>query len=234
MLSKLESKVRPMEYPLLTAASTSDAELESPGNLALRMRELESKLAEREQQHARKLESVRHEAVEQGKQQAGGDQVAWRQQCAGQLRSAVEQFRAQTDEYLARVEQEVVRLALAVAERILHRESQLDPLLLSGAVRVALGQLADSTEVRLRVPAGQQDMWVEMVRLIPGLALRPEVRADTGLQNYELVLESNLGVVDLGVRAQLEEIERGFFDLLEVRREPKGCAARPVGAGKQV
>jgi flagellar assembly protein FliH len=77
-------------------------------------------------------------------------------------------------------------------------------------------------------------MWVEMVRLIPGLALRPEVRADTGLQNYELVLESNLGVVDLGVRAQLEEIERGFFDLLEVRREPKGCAARPVGAGKQV
>jgi flagellar assembly protein FliH len=233
MLSKLDSKVRPMEYPLLTGTSAADTEPVSSAGLALRVRELESKLAETEQQHARKLESVRREALEQGKQQAGGDQNAWRQQCAAQLRSAVEQFRARTDEYLARVEHEVVRLALAVAERIVHRESQLDPLLLSGAVRVALGQLADSTEVRLRVPSGQQEMWAEMVRLIPGLAVRPDVRADDGLHDCELVLESNLGAVDLGVRAQLQEIERGFFDLLDVRREPKDGAAGPATAGRQ-
>ena len=58
------------------------------------------------------------------------------------------------DRYLHAVEHEVVELALAVAARILRREAQMDPLLLTGAVRVALGQLSGSTEVRLRVPAG--------------------------------------------------------------------------------
>jgi flagellar assembly protein FliH len=41
--------------------------------------------------------------------------------------------------------------------------------------------------------------------------------ADERLQAGECVLETKLGTVELGVRAQLEEIERGFFDLLNHR-----------------
>jgi flagellar assembly protein FliH len=137
------------------------------------------------------------------------------------------------DDYLARVEQEVVRLALAIAERILHREANMDPLLLAGAVRVALGQLAESTEVRLRVPADQREMWAEMLRLMPGLPLRPEVVGDPELSACEAILETNLGRVDLGVRAQIGEIERGFFDLLNVRADTKGTEARPAAAPRQ-
>jgi len=107
----------------------------------------------------------------------------------------------------------------------------MDPLLLSGAVRVALGHLAESTEVRLRVPPGQRDMWAEMVRLMPGLPLRPQVQADEDLQSCDAVLETGLGTVDLGVRAQLAEIERGFFDLLDVRRESKIDVANATGKG---
>jgi flagellar assembly protein FliH len=44
------------------------------------------------------------------------------------------------------------------------------------------------------------------------------------------VLEAGLGTVDLGVRAQIAEIERGFFDLLEVRRETR---AGDAAGGKQ-
>jgi flagellar assembly protein FliH len=121
--------------------------------------------------------------------------------------------------YLAQVEQEVVRLALSIATRILHREAQMDSLLLSGAVRVALGQLSDTTEVRLRVPAAEQELWDEMIRLMPNLPLRPQLVSDDGLSVGECALETHLGSVDLGVKAQLAEIERGFFDLLE-RREP--------------
>ena len=57
------------------------------------------------------------------------------------------------DQFLRTIEQEVVRLALAIAARILRREAQTDPLFLVGAVRVALGQLAATMQVRLRVPA---------------------------------------------------------------------------------
>ena len=70
-----------------------------------------------------------------------------------QTAELVENFARERDHYLQAVEQEVVRLALAVAARILRREAQMDPLLLTGAVRVALGQLAATSEIRLRVPA---------------------------------------------------------------------------------
>jgi flagellar assembly protein FliH len=233
MLKKAESQVRPMEYPALAEARAAVIDLELPVTLANRVLELESKLEEKERQFTQELESVRRDALEQGKQQAGGDQAAWRERCTALLKGAVDEFRAHSDEYLAQVEHEVVRLALAVAERILRRELQLDPLLLSGAVRVALGQLAESTEVRLRVPAAQKEMWTEMVRLMPGLSIRPEVRGDDGLGAGEAVLETNLGTVDLGVRAQLGEVERGFFDQMEVRRDSKDIVAGPDPDGKQ-
>ena len=68
-----------------------------------------------------------------------------------------------------------MKLALAVAARILRREAQMDPLLLTGAVRVALGQLAGSSEVRLRVPAAEPDLWNETIALVPNLAMKPAV-----------------------------------------------------------
>jgi len=205
--------IRPMEYPVVPGMQNPAAGLPSP--------ETErggSQQAPGEEAWARQLEAVRREAVEQGKQMAAAESSAWRQQRAAELTRATEAFRASRDTYLAEVEKEVVRLALAVAEKILHRESRIDPLLLSGAVRKALGQLADSTEVRLRVPEAQQDLWTDVVRLMPGLPLRPQVAGDAELPSCEVILESSLGTVDLSVRAQLEEIERAFFD----RVEPSG------------
>ena len=65
------------------------------------------------------------------------------------------QFAAQREGYFQRVESEVVQLALSIARKILHREAQIDPLLLAGIVRVALESLNDGTQVRLRAnPAG--------------------------------------------------------------------------------
>lgn len=229
MLGKSDA-VRPMEYPVLPGASLPVVDLRSPAELAARVRELEAEREEWSQRTARQVEAARREALEQGKAMAAGDQAGWRKQCAASLTSAVEEFRERRDEYLAQVEQEVVRLALAIAERILHREAQMDPLLLSGAVRVALGQLADSTGVHLHVPAAQQEMWSEMLRLMPGLPLRPDLIAEADLEACEASLETSLGRVDLGVRAQIAEIERGFFDLLEVRATSNGVSSN---AGKQ-
>ncbi len=232
MPSKLDSQYRPMEYPVLAGAPPV-IDLTSPVDPEQRVRELEAEIEKKEKQFARKLESVGQEALERGKELASSEHTAWRQQCTADLSAAIGEFRGHADEYLARVEHEVVRLALAVAERVLHRESQLDPLLLSGAVRIALGQLAESTKVRLRVPAAHEEMWAEMVRLMPELPLRPEVWADQEMQTCQAVLETKLGTVDLGVRAQLGEIERGFFDLPEVRNESNEETNRPEGAGKR-
>jgi flagellar assembly protein FliH len=129
-----------------------------------------------------------------------------------QTAELVENFARERDRYLQAVEQEVVRLALAVAARILRREAQMDPLLLTGAVRVALGQIAATSQIRLRVPAREADMWKESIALLPNLNVKPLVVAEEGMRLGECVIESQAGSVDLGIRSQLGEIERGFFD----------------------
>ncbi|HEV2445347.1 MAG TPA: FliH/SctL family protein [Candidatus Sulfopaludibacter sp.] len=135
-------------------------------------------------------------------------EAAQAQQCVRLL----EQFHAERDRYFEAVEPQVVRLALAVAARILRREAQMDPLLLSGAVRVALGQLSASTAVRLRAPAADLELWSDAIAHLPNLAPRPTVVAGEDMRLGECVLETELGKVDLGIAPQLAEIERGFFD----------------------
>ncbi len=185
----------------------------SPVLDALQRSEFEERLAE---EARRSFEAGRACGRQEGRAAEREAQAAAltgeNQQRMEQAARLVESFSRERDSYLQAVEYEVVKLALAVAARILRREAQMDPLLLTGAVRVALGQLSASTQVRLRVPPGELDLWSEAVGLLPNLAVRPVVLADDGMRLGECVVETEMGSVDLGVRAQLAEIERGFFD----------------------
>ncbi len=135
-----------------------------------------------------------------------------RRQEERRLAGVMESFTSAREVYLRTVEVEVVKLALAAAARILRREAQMDPLLLTGAVRVALGQLSSTTEVKMRVPECDLELWRETIAHLPNLAVKPEVLAGEGFRLGDCVIESSLGSVDLGIRSQLGEIERGFFD----------------------
>jgi flagellar assembly protein FliH len=131
------------------------------------------------------------------------------------LQRVEEEFRQQRTRYFAGVESEIVRLALAIATRVLHREAKLDPLLLTGVVRVALEKVAKDSSVVLRVPASEVERWREAFAANQESDLK--LVGDERLGASECVLETNVGRVELGVSAQLEEIERGFFDLLQQR-----------------
>jgi flagellar assembly protein FliH len=160
-------------------------------------------------------------------------QAAANEQRSSDAARLVESFATERDRFLHRVEHEVVELALAVAARILRREAQMDPLLLTGAVRVALGQLSGSTKVRLRVPEADLDLWIEAMAHIPNLALKPTVLAGEGMRLGDCVIETGLGSVDLGIRSQLGEIERGFFDRAggprRIAEPPALAPAAPAG-----
>lgn len=126
-----------------------------------------------------------------------------------------ERFAKERDRYFSEVEAEVVRLSLAIAARVLHRETRLDPLLLRGAVRVALERVQEDSTVTLRVPEGQVETWKGI--LVEEHRSEVTVASDRRLGEGECLLETSVGRVDLGVTAQLEEIEKGFFDLLQRR-----------------
>jgi flagellar assembly protein FliH len=133
------------------------------------------------------------------------------QQRAG-IAQAVGEFARAREEYFHGVEGEVVALALAVVRKILRREAQVDPLLLSGLVRVA---------VRMRVHPSQIAAWREYFAAQTELAVVPELSGDATLEQNRCQLETELGVSDISLETQLKEIEQGLFDLLAQRPAPQ-------------
>ena len=136
---------------------------------------------------------------------------------------ALEIFAESKRRYFAEIEGQVVRLALAIASRVLHRETQMDALVLSGAVRVALDKLAERSGVVLRVALTDVPAWEKM---LAGMERSdtPKVMGDRGLGRGDCSIEAAMGTVELGVSTQLEEIEKGFFDLLSLN--PQAAEAR--------
>ena len=158
-------------------------------------------------------------AFERGRVE-GRDEVAdeFEQRIANErvlVHRACQSFRLEREGYFAAVEAEVVKLALAIAARVLHREAKLDPMLLRGVVKVALESAMEESDTVLRVPMQDVTAWHTAMQEQVGEEL--EITGDAKLTEGECALQTRVGIVELGVAAQLEEIEKGFFDLLQQR-----------------
>lgn len=128
--------------------------------------------------------------------------------------AAVDHFAAERTRYFAQAEAEVVRLALAVAGRILHREAEADPLSLSAAVHAALSSVQDGSGCTLRVSPGDVEAWELFLERNGDVRLL--VAADRQLAPGDLHLDTCIGSVELGAATQLTEVARTF-------RERRGC-----------
>ena len=133
------------------------------------------------------------------------------------IADALAQFTRDRGTYYTKLEKEVVQLSLAIAQKILHREAQVDPLLLAGIVRVALEKIEGATGVSLRVHPHVAADWQRYLasRMDPGDL--PEIVEDAALEPERCVLETSMGTAQIGVEVQLKEIEQGFLDLLAAR-----------------
>ena len=119
--------------------------------------------------------------------------------------------------YLAESEEQLVRLAVAIARRILYREIQVDGEALMGLIHAATqqSQMRELNRILLN-PSDLEALRPHLDRL--RLPPRVEVVADTGLERGALMLESTSGILDASIQAQLDEVERGFVDLLGKRQ----------------
>jgi flagellar assembly protein FliH len=132
------------------------------------------------------------------------------------ISAAITGFSEQCDDYFSRVEAEVVQLALAIAAKILHRESQVDPMLVATLVRMAIEKLREGSSVTVRVSQIRVASWKAYFAGQPGMA-RVEVVEDAQLSDQDCLLETELGTANFGLDTQLKEVEQGFFDLLALR-----------------
>jgi flagellar assembly protein FliH len=166
------------------------------------------------------VDAARKQGFQQGTEQGKLAASEALDQERAAIQEAIRDFAACRTDYFRRLESEAVRLALSIARKVLHREAQMDPLLLSGVVRVALDQLQAGSRLVLRTAPDAVKSWTEFCAKNLREERQIEVSADENLKAYQCVLEAEAGKTEISLDAQLGEIESGFFDLLRKENPP--------------
>lgn len=162
------------------------------------------------------LRLARIEAVAETEKRLKKEYEARSEAEAAKIRQTLELFKVERKDYFSRVEAEVVHLALAIAAKILHREAQVDPLLVAALVRVAVDKLHDGSSVSVRVSPKSAANWRNYLAN-PHNGSTIAIVEDAHLGPDDCILETDLGSADFSIDAQLKEVEQGFFDLLAQR-----------------
>ncbi len=135
---------------------------------------------------------------------------------AAQIERALAEFALERKKYFSELEIEVVRLTLAIAAKILHREAQVDPSLVAALVRISIERMDENSAVKLRVSPSQTASWRRWMG--DGVKeQRVSIIEDASVSKGGCILETSLGSADFSLESQLKEVERGFFDLLALR-----------------
>ena len=160
------------------------------------------------------LEAARQSGVREGEAHTQAAMTQRLEQERHAIQQALEQFDEERRSYFRRVETDVVTLALAIARKLLHREAEIDPLLLSGIVRVALDQIQAGSHVVLRCSPSEQESWQRFLSSLPESEREITLAADNAVESSRVVLETAAGKAEISLEDQLKEIESGFLDLL--------------------
>jgi flagellar assembly protein FliH len=107
-------------------------------------------------------------------------------------------------------EHQMVQLALAVARRVVQREISLDRDLLVAMARVALDRLGESAQVTVRLSPEDFEVIIT-ARNTDWAGTNVTVVADPRISRGGCRIESDLGAMDAGADAQIQEIARALL-----------------------
>jgi flagellar assembly protein FliH len=154
-----------------------------------------------------------HRGLSEG-QAAGRDQAgAELQPVLDQLGRALASLTALRSRIRTEAEGDLLKLAVAIARRVLHRELTLDPESIEGLIRVALEKLQTRELCRVRVHPDQEAAIRSSLERFSN-SNKVEVTADSSMQCGDVVFETAQGNLDASIESQLQEIERGLADRL--------------------
>jgi flagellar assembly protein FliH len=133
------------------------------------------------------------------------------------VEQVVSEFAMDRQRYFAAAEAQVVKLAIAIARKVLQREVDTDQMHLTATVRAALARVHDGSATVLRVRPEEREQWEALFANERTGSL--SVVADEQMERGDCVLETDVGKVELGAAVQVAEVERGFGDLLRRQGE---------------
>ena len=169
----------------------------------------------------RRLE-IQHAAARREAFDAGRDEGI--QQTRAELEPVVERMNASLSEMTGlrsemrhRAEKDVVRLALLIAKRVLHRELIVDEGALTAIARVAFERMTRAESYQVTV---HPRFAAAITAALPARQLaRVRIEADAACAPGTLIVHSPEGMIDASVDAQLDEIGRGLTDRICEQRQ---------------
>jgi len=129
------------------------------------------------------------------------------------LAESIDEMAALRSRLRREAEADTVKLALAIARRVIRRDLAVDPEALRGLVLAALEKLQAQEICRVRVHPSQVSAVAELLRK-PSTGVAIEVVPDGSRDPGAVVFETERGNLDASVESQLGEIERGLADTL--------------------
>jgi flagellar assembly protein FliH len=147
-------------------------------------------------------------------------EAAGRSRAAAELQPVLERLQRSIAElaglrawFRREAETDLIRLALAIARRILRRELAVDPDAIHGLVLAALEKLQGQEICRVRVHPAHAGIVSGCLRQMAAAAA-VEVLPDASRELGTVIFETERGNLDASVESQLREIERGLSDRL--------------------
>ena len=166
---------------------------------------------------------IRDEAKNNGTaegRQAGLAEI--RQELAGNLTQALtllSEAEAEKEHRILASEPEILKLAVAVAQKLLHAELQLDPQQQLAIVKNALARFTGAVNYKIRVnPADLEHLKESGIPELQAVFSEPknlEFVADPGIGTGGCFIETELGNIDARLKSQLQLV---LVELLKVGR----------------
>ena len=160
-----------------------------------------------------RTETIEREAYERGvadgRRAVEADAEARLADLGARLAGAVEQLTAVRGVLLRRSERDLVRLAIAMAERILRREVDVDRELLLVMARVAIDRLGDQVAASIRLNPVDHD--VILSRHPADAAGAVELIADPSVPRCGAIVTSSFGTIDVSIDSQVRELSRALL-----------------------
>jgi len=132
------------------------------------------------------------------------------------LTTSVVDIAAARADVIQRAEADIVRLAIEIARRVLHRELTVDANALEALTKAALHKLQSQEIHRVRVHPDQEKV-VRASLQQTGRGQGIEVIADPSQPPGGILFDIGRGALDASVGTQLDEIVRGLTDQLDNR-----------------
>jgi flagellar assembly protein FliH len=202
------SGIEPLVWRQMHTAGTSGLGVDSEAPPDSRER-----LAVLQQQYEQRAREAHAAGVKEGEAAGRKNAAAELQPVITRLTRCIDEISGLRGRLRAEAEADLVKLALAIARRVIRRELGIDPEALHGLVLGALDKLQGQEISRVRVHPSHVALVTESMRLNSASA-KVEVIADPSRELGTVIFETRHGNLDASVDSQLQEIERGLADRL--------------------